>query len=231
MEPMPFDPTTHPMPIGNDGALTLRPRVGYRDNQESPRNQVQSIPSEENCCVWIMGLPANCTYTEFLGKLHGTGKIWATYINPPTDFHSTAAAKVEFWNRRGMRRLFQKVHARQFTFGEYRPHVIMNRVRKSGHVRSAGSRAITIRGPSSLVNFESLTAFFGARLRYELEFANTVHDDGEQATMLWAFGSYRCQAKWAYQNLDSLKQDNPILEENELWGQVTVSWAVDPCST
>ncbi|KAK4102839.1 hypothetical protein N658DRAFT_326356 [Parathielavia hyrcaniae] len=70
-----------PMDIAARVAAGVSPN--YRGDCRMARNRPANIPADQNCSVWITGLPPNVTTNELLGAIRDTGRIWASVIHPP----------------------------------------------------------------------------------------------------------------------------------------------------
>ena len=180
-----------------------------------------NIPDSQNCSLWILGLPANVTYSIFLGAIRDTGSVYATVINPPSGPHRTSAAKLIFFERYQAERLFLLIQTGGFrVMGQSVVDVRWNKIKSAPYPHPDHSRAIRITGPAHLMDFDFFEIFFGARFTYELDLRGVVHCTSPgMVTHAWHFGSLRCQAASA-----------KIAIERELKGIFTVHWARDPCA-
>ncbi|KAI0847020.1 hypothetical protein F5Y00DRAFT_271496 [Daldinia vernicosa] len=213
---------------GQDEADNVSPASGFSTNYhgtKNERNKPDDISDDENCAVWIEGLPTDIDYPMLLAGLRGTGKIYAVFINDPVKRHHTCAAKVEFWGRDGVTRLFQKVGNGELRFGELVPTVRPNRVKKGAQPVSHRSRVIEITGPTGIVNIVTITAELQQAFYYDLELVETLWTEEGQSMMRWTFASYRNQAETAMRIFASRKNN----VEPSLWQQVHFRWGRDPC--
>ncbi|KAI8627940.1 hypothetical protein F5Y19DRAFT_477111 [Xylariaceae sp. FL1651] len=205
--------------------------MNYRGSRTRNENRSQNIPEEANTSVWIYGLPPMCDHAMLLGALRGTGKIYACVVNPAEGRYTAAAAKVVFWNRAGVDRLYNKVLHGGFTFdGDWAPVVEPNRIKTCAQPESERSRVILIRGPRSIVNFARLAGLFLESIQYQLEDVQDFQLLGGMAAMIWTFGSYRLQAESAYKKIARLvKEAHDRQEDREGWNLVRIIWGDDPC--
>jgi hypothetical protein len=192
----------------------------YRGDLTISNNLSAKIPANENCSVWMLGLPAQVTHTELLGSIKKIGQIYATVINPPTGSHHTSAAKIVFFERYQAERLMEFVlDNRTFrVMGKVIRNIRWNKIKSARYAHSDHSRAIRVKGPRELMHFGFFEHFFHTRFTYELESRQEVVClDAEMAIHEWHFGSLRCQAASA-----------KIAIERELQGVFSVEWAKDP---
>ncbi|KAI1642267.1 uncharacterized protein F4817DRAFT_369596 [Daldinia loculata] len=205
--------------------------ANYHGSRASKRNYSEEIAEEQNCSVWITYLPAGCDSTMLCHSLRGTGKIYSMFINPPNDQHRTSAAKVVFWDHRGVDKLIQMAESRQFRVGPNRPRVTPHRIKVSAQVPSRRSRVIEISGPMEIVNRDFLSAFFLERFWFDIESVQTIGIYGGISTMKWSFCCYRCQSQSAVWCIFDQKHRQTLTDsERRSWSQVYVRWLEDPCA-
>ncbi|KAK3986169.1 hypothetical protein QBC44DRAFT_373353 [Cladorrhinum sp. PSN332] len=67
----------------------------------TPTTACHTLAEEENCSLFLVGLPPNLTTTSLLGRIRGMGCVYATHINPPEPDkdHDLSAAKLVFFER------------------------------------------------------------------------------------------------------------------------------------
>ncbi|KAI1400467.1 hypothetical protein F4819DRAFT_461209 [Hypoxylon fuscum] len=201
------------------------------EGSRSARNCSENIEDGENCAVWIQGLPPDCNHTMLCGALRATGKLYAVVINPPVDCYKTCAAKVVFWDRKGVSRLAEKVNSGKFIVSNHRPRMTANRIKTSAQPPSSNSRVIDIRGPSSIVNFPFLNSFLRTHFFFDLEGVEVLENNGYETCMRWSFGSYRSQSEFAMYRIRSQQhRENQGSLEGLLWSHVSVKWVPDPCA-
>jgi len=194
----------------------------YMGDLSLPSNRSALIPEEQNCSLWITGLPPNIDHHNLLGAIRGVGKIYATVINPPLGIHSTSAAKVVFFEREQAETLFLQIVSGNFiVMGQRlcRGNVRWNNIKSARYPHSDQSRSIRITGVKQWMNFEFFDHFFRQRFAFELDTVTEVACDMIGcASQDWHFGSLRCQAASA-----------KLAIEREMTGIFLVSWIQDPC--
>jgi hypothetical protein len=160
---------------------------GYRGDLTNPNNRSADIPEEENCSIWLTNLPANCDVPMLLGSIRNVGRVRACNINPPGPRHATAAAKIVFFERVAVDRLFAQHSVGELRVGDSivesededdptqlrrgtRPHVVPHRSRVAAYRGPAVSRVLHFQGPRIVVNADALLAFFAAcPFKYQLD--------------------------------------------------------------
>ncbi|KAI0381404.1 hypothetical protein F5Y04DRAFT_288982 [Hypomontagnella monticulosa] len=211
----------------------------YAGNVYLPSNQSANIPERHSTSLWLTNLPPDCTHWRLLGAIRNCGKIYAAVINPPElpsprhPFHrphTTSAAKLVFFDREGVDRLWAKSQAGQFSVDGYVPLLRMNRIRSKPQDPTKRCRVLHISGPSEIVNETSLNSFFLGKFTYELEAVTTLSVCCGITRQEWRFGSFRCQAESALLAITREKH-NPWLtnKDHAAWNQVHVHYGVDPC--
>jgi hypothetical protein len=176
--------------------------ANYQGDIDLDENQSANIPDEQNCSIFILGLPPMVTYREILAAIRNTGRIYQTYINAPEPEkgHSTSACKVVFFDRPSAERFWEN-HRRGFFIQGYPMfpgRLRWNRV-KSGTIEGSQdqSRVLLISGPNQVVNEHFLTGFFQSKIDYQVDQIIT-HNPGScfgRAMVEFRFGSFRCQAE------------------------------------
>ncbi|KAK7985876.1 hypothetical protein PG988_003498 [Apiospora saccharicola] len=216
-------PNSNPNPIP-----MITTSENYKGNWRHSANQSANIPEEESTSLWITHLPPGCTIELLLSRIVECDKVFATVINDaqPEENMMCAAAKVVFWTRLGVDRLFQRHRDGLFTFPSpppsdpdsdtaaaapaplMRPYINMNRTKTQPVPDGPESRVLIIKGHCDIIN--------EANLRSVVFYKKFVwQDDGVQPSLVkqagaegeihfleWRFGSYRYQASNAYNILD-----------------------------
>jgi len=203
-------------------------KIGSQDNDE--------VPAAENCSTWWVNLPPGCTYQMLFDSMRGVGAISHASINPPSGTYVTASAKVDFFERASVDRLFRQ--RRQIRVGGVVPTITHNRKRvaalpnvynpysgESGRV----SRVLCVVGDPRVVNVEGLTALFNEqRLRFEVEYVlEEVKGDGTHE-VVFAFASYTMQAFRAFGVILARQRRND-LPDVALWACVSCVFGPDLC--
>ncbi|KAK7748488.1 hypothetical protein SLS62_008528 [Diatrype stigma] len=162
--------------------------------------------------------------------LRGTGKIYALSVagpKPQAGIH-TSCAKLVYWDRSGVDRLFEKLARPRGGGGEdsgfeggdgaaaagpgglffiarggqrFRPVVKMNRYKTAPQAASERSRVVVVEGPSGVVNEARLTAFFAAFFTWAVDDVLVRWRRGGRARLEYRFASHRAQASEAFRRL------------------------------
>jgi hypothetical protein len=195
----------------------------YRGNIHVAKNRSADIPPNQNCALFVVGLPPTTTVTQLLTTIRDIGRVYATHINAPEPDkgHPTCAAKIIFFERRAAE-TFQARFAGglQITgYPEYTARAVWNRVRSAEPVSPRWhTRVLLISGPRAFVNPQSLTAYFQSKLDFDVD-EIIEHGNANWHVVEYRFGSYRCQAEVAKMAL-----------LREMAGQgVQVRFGRDPC--
>lgn len=203
--PIPFDPSQSLFGPGNDAYQKMLAGFSpnYRGNINLARNRSADIPADQNCALFILGLPPHVTVTELLGTVRNAGRVYATHVNAPepTKGHTTCAAKIIFFERRAAER-FYDAHAasglRIPGHPDFCARVVWNRIRTAASAAPRHhSRVLIIAGPAHVANPLALTAYFHSKFEFDVD---EVVDRGGAASrrlVEYRFGSFRCQAEAA----------------------------------
>ncbi|ORY56579.1 uncharacterized protein BCR38DRAFT_355773, partial [Pseudomassariella vexata] len=205
----------------------------YAGDITNSKNLSANISHDENCSVFITGLPPNCSIQSLLGSIRNCGRIYSCNINPPNSDSRTAAAKVVFFDRQSTERFLKKARLGEFTVGKYCPMVRMNRVRvaaqKDKDMRF--SRVVKISGPKEIVNRQYLEKVVFVDFYYDLDVVMVCRENEDSCEMEYHFSSFRAQAQKAMLNLRNWKRWAMVSrdEGSEKWLEVQISHGVDPC--
>ncbi|TGJ79594.1 hypothetical protein E0Z10_g9164 [Xylaria hypoxylon] len=200
----------------------------YRGNRFAVQNQGADIPEEQSTSVWITNLPSTCTHADLLKPIRNMGKVYATVINPPQEGHATSAAKIVFFDVEGKNRLLLRHRIGCFIVSNSLPHVMSNRIRTAAQPPGPQCRVLIISGPATMVNQTFMCAWIKTFCVFELEYARDLEHRFGNATMEWAFGSYRCQAERVYSTIQERRRE-AAQGHSTIWANINVSWGLDPC--
>lgn len=198
----------------------------YQGDVDNEENRSANIPDEENCSVFVRGLPPAVTYHQVLAAIRNTGRVYQTYLNPPEPAkgHMTSAGKVVFFDRPSAERFWEE-HRRGFVvqgYPSFRGQLIWNRVKSAAIDGPKNmSRVLVISGPDHIVNEYFLTQFFQSKIEFQVDEVITHSQGGpfHQSVVEFRFGSFRCQAEHAKMAL---------LREMSRHG-VQIHYGRDPC--
>lgn len=197
----------------------------YRGDYTLARNRPANIPTEKNCSVWITGLPPTVTTHQLLGAIRDVGRVWAAVLSPPTMTNVTAAAKVTFFTAEAAQTLLARCNGPGpggLPVGDRIARVQPDRNAVAAATEPIDhTRVISIAGPTDVVNESYLGAYFSSTFVYEVDEVIWLVAGRAINIIEWRFGSYRCQAQWAYERL---RQDQVFLERG-----VRVNFERDPC--
>jgi hypothetical protein len=224
----PHPPTRHPPIQANPmEKVMLGFSPNYMGNIHIDKNKSANIPEDENCSLWLTGLPPAITYTQLLSAIRGIGRVYQTHINlpEPEKGHYTAACKVVFFDRPSAQRFWDRYGPGGFCVRGFPEvgRVAWNRVRSAaieGPNAKKLSRVLLISGPPQLVNTYFLTQYFQSKLEFNVDvIINHQSDDEHRALVEYRFASFRCQAESAKMAIS-----------REMWAHNVQVWFWnDPC--
>ncbi|KAK8087961.1 Enoyl reductase LovC [Apiospora hydei] len=189
----------------------------YKGSRLSRSNFSANVSDQENCSVFIRGLPPTCTPDMLLRNIRGCGtKVFALHINEPDRKNPDhCAAKLVFFEPHGVDWLWEQIEAGTFIVAdengvEYKPNACPNKIR-SAPISSEDqrTRVLLISGPASVVSAESLNRFFKANFRYEVDCVYTAYEDPNWRAMEFHFSSARNQCDNAVKALNRLAFSGP----------------------
>ncbi|KAK0620260.1 hypothetical protein B0T14DRAFT_567025 [Immersiella caudata] len=198
----------------------------YRGNLRLRQNYSAAIPDNENCSLFITGLPGDATVHTLLRTLHGSGvgRVYSCHINKPQDDHRpgrrTAAAKLIFFEADSANSLLRLYQNKGFIVEGCYTRVVRNRTRVAATTdHKYVTRILAISGPKGVVEEEVLESFFRQHFEYQMDGAViTWWETSKERCLEWRFGSHRAQANAAYR---CLRQSDNFLK-------VRVTFAPDP---
>lgn len=212
--------------VNPDEKMRMGFSPNYMGNVFLEKNKSADIPANQNCSLFILGLPPRVTHHQILSAIHGIGRVYQTHINPPEPEKGnlTAACKIIFFDRASAERFYDRYQPTGFRVPDethYEGHVVWNRVRTAAQNHSDGlSRVLWISGPPQIVNGHNLTRYFGTKISFDVDMVIEHGGNLERAVVEYRFGSYRCQAETAKMSINT-----------ELTGAgVRVWFGEDPCA-
>lgn len=206
---------------GQGGVQLYDPNFNFSDNyrgsREANSNRSANVPEDENCAVFIRGLPPTCTPNMLLREIRGCGtKVWALFINAPDARNPNhCAAKLVFFQRCGVDWLFAQIRAGLFVVtdengGQYHPNAVYNNIRSAPQAATdRRSRVLVIAGPPSLVTASNLDALFKADFFFEADTAFVTSQQQNWRVMEFHFSSTRCQSENGIQVLQRVLNNGP----------------------
>ncbi|KAK4451123.1 hypothetical protein QBC34DRAFT_295972, partial [Podospora aff. communis PSN243] len=179
----------------------------YNGDLFNTRNISADIPDTENCSLCLTGLPPDVTYAQLLALFRGTGRIFATYINPPQldRGHPTCAAKVTFFSKdvaQGVIRRHGPGHAHHqgLSIGRYRISVFRNRTKVSERQTTGSnweyedgglpSRVHIVSGPRGVVRLPAVFNVIRTGCYFELDGVVAIADTEESCAFEIRFASF-----------------------------------------
>lgn len=201
----------------------------YLGEATNPANISADIRDEENCSVWITGLPPTCSYQDLFSAIavHQPGKVWSSHISPPNFdgpdhllSHSTSAAKVIFYQPHEAQRLLKVAREKRLVVRGYKPRAVPNRIKSRPQAyEDRSSRCLMISGDAAVVNVHTLSQLFNTKFDYDTQevLYRDETADGRGRKIEWRFGSWRAQAGAAYMAI------------RDSYPKVRVMYAIDPC--
>jgi hypothetical protein len=169
-------------------------------------------------------------------SMRGVGAVSHASINSPSGNYTTASAKVDFFERASVDRLFRQ--RRQIRVAGVVPTIVHNRKRVGplhnmfnpyGGENGRSSRVLRVAGDPRVVNVEGLAALFDEhRLRFELEYVLEEVKGNGAHEVVFAFASYTMQAFRALGVILAQQRRHDLLEA-VLWENVSCVFGPDPC--
>lgn len=207
---------------GTGTAAPARFSTRYHGMHTESNASAEYLAPEQNASLWITNLPPDITHHELLGQIRNIGRVWCCFINGPDGLkHTTAAAKIVFFQPKAAQRLLQHSLTTGLQVRGYRAKVTQNRIKTAETTPRNGddSRVLIITGQAHFVNEKTLTEYFGERFVFQLDEVTELIKGQGRAVMEFKFGSFRCQAQMGK---ISLEKDRPRGFEKAEFGE-------DPC--
>jgi hypothetical protein len=190
----------------------------YLGNPALASNQSAHIADDENCSLWVQGLPPNVSTHELPGAIRDVGRVWQSHIVRPTGGHATAAAKLTFFTPAAARTLLE----RGLEVGGRLASVEYNRQKVAQQaLPDTYSRVLLISGPPDVVNSVALANFFTSLFVYQIDEVVPLVLGQSINILEWRFGSCRCQAQAAF---EAIRRSRWLAARG-----VVVNFDRDPC--
>jgi hypothetical protein len=204
-----------------------RSSPAYQGDPNLPGNRCAPIPDEQNCRLWITGLPAECTVHQLLGKIEGVGPVYACHVNAPIlsgpKRCSTAAASLTFFTADAATRFLNESKKKPFAVDGCETSIMRHRIKTESVPVSGRSRVLLIVGDPDIVRIETLAFLFSEiwHIRFDTDHVLFMpsEQEGGRNKVVWAFGSFRAQAQVIFTNV------NRYFE-----GRAFALYQSDPCS-
>jgi hypothetical protein len=200
----------------------------YQGDISLARNMCAPIPEEENCRLWITGLPPGCTVHQLLGGIRGVGAVYACHINAPIQsgpkVWETSAASLTFFTAEAANQFLAQHAASPFTVEGHTTTIMRHRIRTEAVAVNGRSRVLLIVGDPELVQPDYLSQVFtdSWEIAYDteyIEFKPAEEGEGDKENQLvWAFGSFRAQAHAILVNINTYYR-----------GRAKAFYLADPC--
>lgn len=193
----------------------------YHGRHVASNASADHLTDEQNCAVFIRGLPPDVTYHELLGSIPRVGRVWRCFINGPTAQHATSAAKLVFYHPRSAAALLAHASSPGLTVRRrYRASACYNRIKSPRDACARyTSRVVMVTGHWRVVNPEALTDLFRRHFSFELDEASQIARVGRRAVVEYRFGSYGSQAQAA----------RMVIERSRVEGIEAAEFGLDPC--
>ncbi|ROW15691.1 hypothetical protein VPNG_02195 [Cytospora leucostoma] len=203
----------------------------YRGDAYNPENVPADIPDSENCSVWLTGMPADLSYTEYLSAvaIHKPGRIFVSNINRPKVngdpsllSSRTCGGKLTFYRPEEAARFLHLARMGLFTIQGSRIRATYNRVKVAAQPagRTHTSRCLIISGPVDIVDEMRLWCEFKEHVKWDHDRVIILREDSRYRSLEWRFGSWRAQAEGAFLYLRRTYPE----------AMVSVRYSEDPCA-
>lgn len=204
-----------------------RSSPAYQGDPTLPGNRCAPISDEQNCRLWITGLPANCTVHQLLSRIKGVGPVYACHVNAPIlsgpKKCSTAAASLTFFTADAATRFLNESKKKPFTVDGCETSITRHRIKTESVPVNGRSRVLLIVGDPDVVRIETLASIFSEawHIRFDTDYVlfTPSEQEGGRNKIVWAFGSFRAQAQVIFTNINryfegrafALYQSDPCL--------------------
>ncbi|KAK0625185.1 hypothetical protein B0T17DRAFT_599746 [Bombardia bombarda] len=205
--------------------------ANYAGDISRQNNRPENIHWDENCSIYISGLPPNLTYHQFLGAVRSCGRVFQSHITHanPEQGHYFSHGKLTFFHRYEAETFYNRYHAFGFPVCGIRGRVMWNRVLVSdAGFTPAHSRVLVLRGPPFHVNKANIERILkgGPNAMYwdedeVIESRGFGPDGRAEATIEFRFASFRNQAQTAHMMLTRPEGLRRL--------GVQIWWGKDPC--
>ncbi|KAF4631440.1 hypothetical protein G7Y89_g6686 [Cudoniella acicularis] len=184
-------------------------------NSKSYRSQRYQMLDEENCSLWITGIPPSITYTDMFSVIT-TGAVFALYLIPPNEDHPLQGAKLVFMNPEAAAAFM----ASDITLNG-KP--IWKRYNRNGTPRNTNtySRVLMIEGPAQIMRLQYWMSYFQQYCLFSLE--TVLAFPGP------ILGTVKMEFRFARVDGQAQCCLQAILADPSLKGVVKVYYGKDPC--
>jgi len=208
-------------------------RANYQGDASRFRNRSAHVPDEQNTALWLMGLPADISYTELFDNLDQRGRIFSLFINQANQAsrHTTAAATITFFHAASAQQLYNVSNSGPGFFIRGHHIKVYHNRRKASEARTKPyqttqhgwpSRVVTITGPREVLDLPSLFNYFEQRFYFHVDrIQPLIREDSTNDAYEIRLASSYCQAEMA---VISINRDRNFRDVG-----VRIIYSRDPC--
>lgn len=185
----------------------------YRGNINNPRNRSDPWNRDINCSVFITNLPLGVTVKGLLDALVEIGpfgKVYQTHIMEPSGIHELPGARLTMWDRPSAESVYAAIDSGRLVIGGLTAQVVWDQILRVPHLgRTYLSRVLHIRGPSHIVDVESIYDILNELIVYQTQRVSVLWESEDEREIRWIFGSFYAQAEPARMALCQRWRGNP----------------------
>ncbi|KAI1869497.1 hypothetical protein JX265_006587 [Neoarthrinium moseri] len=210
-----------------EDSITRNSRA-YHGNLYLERNRDADIPDEENCRLWLTGIPPETHYGGLL-SFRNAGPIYASHLTEPQLYTRWSDGK-EVYSRAASITFFRAEDANRFLLAHQDNNLRINgwmidmrrhRIRTRSMHPCGRSRVLLIKGDPAVVHPRALDLIIRNvwRIYYDVDFLHYEEWNG-CGKLVIAFGSFRAQAQQVAFHLQTAYAQ-----------QVVIEYLDDPCAS
>ncbi|KAI1873772.1 uncharacterized protein JN550_003041 [Neoarthrinium moseri] len=219
-------PSPRELVIDTDTVTTSNSR-GYRGNLRLERNRDADIPDEENCRLWLTGIPPDTDYAQLL-SFRNVGPVYASHLTEPQlytrqsdgiDVYSRAAS-ITFFRAEDANHFLRDHQERNFQIDDWKIDMRRHRIRTRSTQIRGRSRILLIKGDPAVVHPRALDSIIRNiwQIYYDVDFLQYEEANGCGRLEI-AFGSFRAQAEQVVCRLQNFRPQ-----------RIVVEYLKDPCA-
>ncbi|KAI1498381.1 hypothetical protein F5X99DRAFT_412186 [Biscogniauxia marginata] len=193
------------------------------DRNAAATQHAANTDNSQNCAIHAV-IEEDVHYMDVFNTLPRVGKVKSCWVNRPDEEHpTTSSIKLVFFTHEAAQQLLDR--ASEWKIKGAGLYLVWDRNKVSPEDGTGISRVLRITGPSNFVNYESLTAYFDTKLRYQTQKVGIVYAGATGLSQIdWYFASYTNQAQVACM---ALERERPDMRGNS--DGVRLEYRPDPC--
>jgi hypothetical protein len=196
-------------------------KIRYKGDLESRSfmRQIDELPDDKNCALWIKNLAPSATISEVFEKIT-VGAVYALYVHDTDEKNNMKAIKLVFMKPGAAAAFLQLGRGTGVWIRGKKLEVMPNR---HGYLENTTnqSRVLLVEGPTEIMTFPFWDEYFRQKAELQWDGYRTICTTGKRTTMEFRFARVDGQSQTCLQAI--------LAEPKWKDGTVAAVYGPDPC--